>query len=158
MNGIPLDTFQLELHTITPDSKHPAETILDWRQKMEYVMAEITDTHDAFNFHTEYHHLPLYMFTGFSFDELCKLYHSSICMMSSSVDDLFEREAQYEIVRKIKNSIWRWSSDLAMWNEIVDGYNSIHNFVFIEDEDFENLRTVKAMADYVDSRLNNPTN
>jgi acyl carrier protein len=28
----------------------------------------------------------------------------------------------------------------------------------IEDEDFENLRTVKAMADYVDSRLNNPTN
>lgn len=137
MNGIPLDTFQLELHTVNPDSQNPAQTILDWRQKMEYVMAEITDTDDTFNFHTEYHRLPLYMFTGFSFDELCKLYHSSFFMMSSSVDDLFERDAQYEIVRKIKNSIWRWSSCSSMWNEIVDGYNNIRNFVFIENQDFD---------------------
>lgn len=36
--------------------------------------------------------------------------------------------------------------------ELEDEYN-----ISIKDEDFENLRTVKEMADYVDSRLNDPT-
>ncbi len=43
--------------------------------------------------------------------------------------------------------------NIELTMELEDKYN-----ISIADEDFEKLRTVKAMADYVDSRFNYPTN
>lgn len=138
MKGLNLKTFRLDLHKIEPDSQTPAETISDWSLKLGPWVTQIVDWYgeNNFDFRNEYYRLPLKMFKGFSFDELCKLYYSSVIMMHRTVVDLFEKQAQYEIVRKIANSMWRWSSK-GTWNEVADAYNRIRNFQFLEDPDFE---------------------
>lgn len=84
-----------------------------------------------------YPRLPHQSLKGFSFDELCKMNYSTIFMMHETVRKIFEHNARYEVVRKIMSSMWRWGYGKGTWNEVVDAYEHIRNFVFTNDPNFE---------------------
>lgn len=74
------------------------------------------------------HRIPLRLYKGVSFEQLCKIRSSSIFMLEDSVHRLFEKDVNYRLVRKIESSMWRWGCSRAKWNEIVDAYNGIRRF------------------------------
>jgi len=138
MKGLCLRSLSGELHKVSATAaKDPAATIKDSDKKFgrwqEYIKGMLGR---GFAFPQDCYKLPLQAFEGFSFDELCKIYYSTSTMMHRSVDDLFETNAQAEIVRKIESSMWRWSIGAGTWNEVVDAYNCIRNFSF-GHRDFE---------------------
>jgi hypothetical protein len=51
-------------------------------------------------------------------------------MMDRTVEMIFETQPNYEVVRKIKSSWWRWGYGKGDWNELVDVYNGIRLFTF----------------------------
>ncbi len=89
------------------------------------------------SFLDNYHKLPLSALIGFSFDELCKMYYSTIFMMHDTVRNFFETDPNYELIRKIISSMWRWGYGKGTWNEVVDMYECIRTFTFIDNPDFE---------------------
>lgn len=139
MKGLALRSFKANLHKVPVHQRlYPVRAIKRPEDRVIGLAAyrEAYFGAASFSFLNEYHHLPLQMFADFSFDELCKLRYSSTIMMDKTVTTLFETKAQYEIVRKIENSMWRWSGK-GEWNEIVDAYNGIRHFTLIEDARFE---------------------
>ena len=73
--------------------------------------------------------LPLKAFARLSFDQLCKVRHSSLIMMDRSVCDHFEKESpEHMLVHKIESSMWRWGYGRGAWNDIVDAHEGIRNF------------------------------
>lgn len=84
-----------------------------------------------------YNQLPINAFVHVSFDELCKLRSSSMFSMHESVEKWFGAVGQYELVRKIKSSLWRWSYFDGDWNQVVSAYNAIRNFSLELSDDFE---------------------
>lgn len=138
MKGLSLKTFRLDLHMVEPDSESPVVTITDWEKKLAPAMDWINHWHGpSFDFVKKYYNLPLKALAGFSFDDLCKLHYSSVIMMDRTVTDLFDKSAQHEVIRKIQNCMWRWGFSKGTWNEIVDAYNNIRGFRFIDNPDFE---------------------
>lgn len=116
----------------------PSETIKDTANKLckwgKYISSRFGE---GVCFLDYYYRLPIKAFESFSFDELCKLQYSSIFMMEESVRELFETDTHYEIIRKIKSSMWRWDFSPGNWNEIVDAYNNIRNFSFVDNPNVE---------------------
>jgi len=74
------------------------------------------------------HRIPMDIYEGLSVDELCKIHHSTMMMMDSSVDEVFKEQPRYEIYRKITSSAWRWGTGRLKWNEVVDTYEGIRAF------------------------------
>ena len=138
MLGIDLSSLKEELHKVPVHQNYkPINTIKDlklravgWERYIEIKEGESVSS-------LEYYRIPLSLFNLFSFDEFCKFVHSTIIMMHESVRNLFEENPQHEIFRKIRSSMWRWSHSKSGWNEIVDAYNNLRNFSFINDTDFE---------------------
>jgi hypothetical protein len=139
LKGLNLRSLRLDLHKIKSEtSEKPASTIRDWKKKLGSWVKEIEEWYGPkFDFMLNYHQLPLRMLDGFSFDELCKLRHSSVLCMDESVDKLFKTSAQHEVIRKISSSMWRWGCNRGTWNEIVDAYNNIRRFTFHDSPEFE---------------------
>src|SRR5688572_30438108 len=108
MIGLELSVFTKELHHLESDLSDPLENI-NWEERLkpcrEYIEARFNL---PFDFKQKYHNLPLGCLKHFSFDELCRLKHASVITMDGSIDKLFEENPQYEIIRKIESSLWRW--------------------------------------------------
>lgn len=138
MKGLSLNTFQLDLHKVESDSQSPIKKIYDFKAKLNSWAKKFEKEHGYKPYQTNrYYDLPLEAFAEFSSDELCKLQYSSRIMMDKTVRDLFDTDAQYTLVEKIENSIWKWSLSRGTWNEIVDAYNNIRNFSFSDKSGFE---------------------
>ncbi len=139
MKGLKLRSLSGELCKVgSKYAKNPLDTINDIEKKLSpwdhYILERFGEN---FSFLKEYYKLPIRIFSEFSFEELCKLHHSSILMMDQSVNEIFERDARYEIMRKIQSSMWRWGMNKGTWNQAVDAYDNIRRFSFIENPDFE---------------------
>lgn len=139
MEGVELSSLAFELHKVNRRFEHkPSRSIRNICKKLGVwsVWAD-AEFGSEFSFQVDYYKLPLQAFAGFSFDELCKLYYSPFAEMSDDVTKLFKTDVRYEIIRKIKNSMWRWGLSEGTWNEVVDAYNNIRRFSFINDGCFE---------------------
>jgi hypothetical protein len=137
MRGLNLRSFGLDLQKIKPDSEEPVHTISRIQEKLGPWLEKVERWWEGeFDFLKEYHRLPLKAFEKFSFDELCKLKHSSFFMMDEAIENLFETRVQYEIVRKITSSMWRWGTSRSTWNQIVDAYDNIRRFTLVDDPHF----------------------
>ncbi|MBI4118506.1 MAG: hypothetical protein HY455_03160 [Parcubacteria group bacterium] len=130
MKGLQLRSLSGELHKVEPAyASKPAHAITGAKEKLgSWAQSLERDFERAFAFPDDCSRLPLEAFAGLSFDELCKIYYSSIFMMDTSVDKFFETSAQHEVVRKIKSSMWRWGCGTGTWNGVVDVYNGIRAF------------------------------
>jgi hypothetical protein len=139
VKGLNLRSLSGELHRVEPEfGENPAATITDTKKKLNGWHKEMHEWWGGeFSFSEEYHRLPLKMFSGFSFDEFCKLRYSSRILMDKTVCDFFETHAQHEVVRKIESSMWRWSHSEGTWNEVVEAYDCLRRFTFVADPDFE---------------------
>jgi len=139
MKGLKLSSLKGELKKV--DAKHQKEPARSIKRPGAKIDAEwkraLKERGYSSRFSNYSSCLPLRAFNNFSFDELCKIKYSSIFTMHESVSKLFEIKARYEIVRKIKNSMWRWGCGSGVWNEVVDAYEHIRNFVFHSNSDFE---------------------
>lgn len=141
MKGLKLSSLTGELHKVhVRYEKKPVNAIRNKDEKLgligEQVLQHYGDTTPA-SFYTSYYKLPRKALTGFSFDETCKMRYSSIFTLHKTVDELFDRIARYEIIRKISSSMWRWGCGTGTWNEVVDTYENIRNFIFSDNPDFE---------------------
>jgi hypothetical protein len=136
---IPLSVFTGTLEKVSPEhDRKPINSIADpesrfgpWAQ--EYIRKYFFR---GFTFYPDYRELPLQAFEGFTFDELCKIEFAQN-YMEKSVREVFDTNPKFEIVRKIKNSMWRWGGVNQTWNDLVDVYNGIRAFSFHQDPDFE---------------------
>lgn len=141
MKGLQLCSFSQELYEVPSEhAEQPVNTVVldNLDGKVTLIQTYIQDYYGKdCSFLDNYHNLPLDVLGGLSFDEVCKLYYSSPYIMDNSVDKLFQTDAQYEIVRKIKNSMWRWGVGKGTWNEVVTAYDSIRRFSFVDNSDFE---------------------
>lgn len=141
MKGLQLRSFSQELYEVLPEhNEQPVNTVVldNLDGKMALIQAYIQDYFGKdCSFLDNYYNLPLDVLSGLSFDEVCKLHYSSPYIMDSSVDKLFQTDAQYEVVRKIKNSMWRWGVGKGAWNEVVTAYDNIRHFSFVDNPDFE---------------------
>jgi hypothetical protein len=139
MLGLELSSLTGELHKVSLKyNKKPVGSIKDvdtkigpWREF--WTRRGFTDR----TFLSHYYELPLKALKGFSFDEICKLRHSSSYTMELDVEKLFETDANYEVVNKIMSSMWRWGTSRGMWNEIVVAYDCIRHFSFLNNPNFE---------------------
>jgi len=139
MKGIRLSSLTGELYTVARkhDTK-PVDAIQNTDEKLGHWKGSVLEAYgDNFVFLKNYYQLQLKMLGGFSFDELCKLRYSSIFTMEKSIDKLFETNPRYEIVRKIQSSMWRWGYGRGSWNQLVNAYENIRKFSFVDDPDFE---------------------
>ena len=137
MKGLHLRSLSGELLKVGSEHvQKPIDAIKDADEKLRLSRDMIGRHFDDLSFSESFHRLPLKAFGKFSFDELCKIYYSSILMMDESVQRLFKTNARYEIVRKIKSSMWRWGFSAGTWNEVVEAYENIRRFSFIPDSIF----------------------
>ena len=138
MKGLHLRSLSGELLRVEPKcAEKPMDAITGAEEKLWPSRDAVARCFDHFSFAEHFYRLPLKVFRNFSFDELCKIYYSTIFMMDESVRRRFETNPRYEVVRKIKSSMWRWGSGSGVWNEVVDAYDNIRRFSFISDPDFE---------------------
>lgn len=138
MKGLRLDLLRGELKKVAPEhNKKPILSITDHEQKFGEYLKEIGEYHTDFSFHDRCCDLPLEYFSGFTFDELCKIKHSTAWMMDESVDKLFKTHFQYDVVRKIESSMWRWGYGQGLWNDVVDAYDCLRKFNFGDRKGFE---------------------
>lgn len=129
MIGLQLKSLTGELYKVPAHlSCVPARTIKGIEEKLGPWKARMLEEQGRFSFFDEYHRLPLKAFATFSFDELCKLHYCPPATMDKSVRELFESDPRYEIVEKIKSSMWRWSYRGRVWNEVVDFYDRLRKF------------------------------
>lgn len=139
MKGLKLSSLTGELKKVEKKFQDkPASTFKSPSRKIsEFWKRQAKERGLGKSFLEYYPRLPLPALSKFSFDELCKMKYSSIFMMHDTVGKLFETKARYEVVRKIISSMWRWGCGGDVWNELVDAYEHIRNFVFSDDPNFE---------------------
>lgn len=137
MKGIHLRSLTGELHHVAPMFENDPVLEIDADQKLAFCQDYIESRHGEFSFKRDFYKLPLRSFKNFSFDELCKLKYSTIFTMEESVSTLFDTQPKYEVVRKIKSSMWRWGHKTGTWNEVVDVWNCIRRFDLNLNSDFE---------------------
>lgn len=139
MKGLSLKTLKVPLHTVGPEhDRYPITSIESVENRFELADVAHTGPLSSFNFITDCINLPLTAFRNFSFDELCKVFFSQETIMHRSVDDAFNKNARFEIIRKIRSSMYRWGFDIGTWNEVVDTYEGIRRFsIGLPRDDFE---------------------
>ena len=126
MKGLRLDLLKGDLHKVAPKhNENPARSIPDVDEKLLPFIEYIHRLYPQFSLEENAHSLPFRVFRHFTFDEICKLNISSKIEMDRSVTDLFETRPNYELIRKLKSSMWRWGAGTAKWNDIVDLYNGL---------------------------------
>lgn len=134
MRGIHLRLLPDVLRPVS--QKHagrPIHAITDIEAKLGVWGPYIREHYPSFDFVTDYRCLSLRALEGFSFDELCKMDYSGIYQMDRTVTDVFEKKPVHNVVKKIRNSMWRWGVGTGDWNEIVEAYDRIRNFSFSDE-------------------------
>jgi hypothetical protein len=76
------------------------------------------------------HRVPLRDYKKIDLEAISKIRLSTIFMMDSSVEDLFEKNLHFVLVKKIISSMWRWGHRRSNWNDVVSAYNGIRSFDF----------------------------
>lgn len=139
MKGLCLKYLRHSLHYVDAQAAVcPMTTIKDIKRRIKPYMSWIEARFGKeFNFKERFYLLPWHIMSVFTFEELCKLHNSTNMMLRPGVRDLFDREIHYDLFRKIGSSMWRWGSGTGDWNEMVDAYEGIRNFKFIDSPDFE---------------------
>lgn len=143
MNGIELSSLTEDLHKVSlGNNQTPGVEIVDAEKRLSDWIKSIGESkyYEDDNLLDIVHRLPSKAFGEFTFDELCKFKHSlhdSCTSMSSSVEELFNDIPQYEVIRKINSSMWRWGYEVGTWNEVVDTYDSLRNFSLNFGPDFD---------------------
>lgn len=138
MNGIQLDLLSSELHKISNEfANNPVRSIENVSQKLVFGSNYINAHFNSFDFLNYFHELPLKLLANFSFDEICKLRFSTDKTMNRTIEEAFETEPHFEVVRKITNSWWRWGVGKGSWNELVDVHCGIHSFTLELPPEFD---------------------
>ncbi len=140
MEGVHLQTLnEFKLYPVSPENQaNPAIEIEKIDEKLAPYKERLAQAFcGKFSFVEHFHDLHLNAFVNFSFDDICKMHHSSFVQMHRTVRDLFENETHYEVVRKIQSSMWRWGVGSDVWNEVVEAYKNICNFSLGLDSDFD---------------------
>lgn len=140
MKGLRLSSLTGELKKVVAKyNQKPVKTVGCLEKNLGTLGQQWIDLYGGTDatFSNYYHRLPHQALKGFSFDDLCKMKYSTIFMMHETVVKIFERNARYEVIRKIMSSMWRWGAGKGTWNEVVDAYEHIRNFVFTNDPNFE---------------------
>ena len=138
MKGLLLETLSKNLKKVNDKfASKPVCTIENVPEKLERQASYINSRFDAFDFLDEYRKLPMCRLENFTFEDVCKMRFSSTIMMDSTVEHVFDTIPNYEVVRKIKNSWWRWGVGKGSWNELVDVYNGIRSFTLGLPPEFE---------------------
>lgn len=134
MIGIPLATYREELQHISPGVL-PTRTITNYLERLapyEEQMSALQYQYRSFDPFRHCAQFPDEFYHALNFEELCKVYGSSLYELTYPFREKFDKEPEFAIVRKIKSSLWRYGSpaDDTEWNTIVDAYNGIRNFSF----------------------------
>lgn len=119
MNSKPIKSFNLEA-ALKPESKEYIKENLDTEKPLEDIVRNI----------------PYNLFNPDSFEKICKIRLSSYIMLNNTLEDLFDDNPEYRIIRKIQSSMWRWGHKRSTWNELVHAYNAIRSFS-LNKEDFK---------------------
>ncbi|MFA5986376.1 MAG: hypothetical protein WC819_03450 [Parcubacteria group bacterium] len=132
MVGIELGQVKGCLRKVSPRWKEPIYALRNISKKLagkrELIADHLCDPED-FQFWRNFYQLPLEVFEHFTFDELCKIEYSS-GYMHTTVEDLFKCDDRYNLVRKIQSSMWLYGGGRNVWNEVVDAYDHLTEFVF----------------------------
>lgn len=134
MIGIPLTTYERELHYVGPGTL-PTRTIDRYLDRLATYQEDIECLSRGYKEFDPFRHcssFPSGFYETCDFEELCKIYGSSIFQLAYPFYDMFEKLPEYAIVRKIKSSLWRYgyTSIDTEWDTMVDAYNGIRNFSF----------------------------
>src|SRR3989344_1326640 len=134
MIGVPLSTYKEELHRIAKGVL-PTRTITGYLERLSSVHEEMKSIASQYNEFDPFEHcskLPQEFYESCTFEELCKIYGSSLFQLGRPQYELFENNFEYALIRKIKSSIWRWGTGACgeEWNTLVDAYNGIRSFSF----------------------------
>lgn len=150
MEGISLKTFRKRIYPVKSKTEFitGAEEKLTKKRYIKKIFYTVSNPLygskyceafiPMFDFEKNYHSLHIQHFKYLSFNKLCQLRFNSVMMMHRSIYDLFEKEPQYCILRKIQNSMHRNGgcySDKKTWNTIVKVYDIIRKFD-LEPKDF----------------------
>jgi hypothetical protein len=138
MKGFPLSYYPEGLAEIAPNA-NSAWTVRDLKKKLEpyrkYVEAWRDWPSSRQDFIDLCGELPRQCLLGLSFEDLTKIYWSRFIKMEHSVCKMFEQRAEYELVRKLNNSMWHWGCGCGGrsgkgWNTMVRAYHAIRQFDF----------------------------
>ena len=132
--GVPLCTYKERIHHV-PEGVLPSRTIDDYLARLAPFHAEmevVARQYDVFDPFKHCSRLPQEFYERCTFEELCKIYGSSIFQLTRPQYELFQNDPEYSLVRKIASSLWRWGCGCREdeWNTIVDTHNGIRNFSF----------------------------
>jgi len=138
MMGFPLDMFNNPITHVPDDlTKNPNLTVKIAEILGPDLVERLKDHYGDIDEQEMGRRLPMSAFRKrFTFDQLCKIRYGTIFTMDRTVEEAFEDEPEYALMRKIQNSMWRWGSGSGVWNEVVDAYDAIRSFN-IPVDDFE---------------------
>ena len=72
--------------------------------------------------------LPHQAFRNLTQEELAKVIVSSTHLFPTKERDRHDEQPVQLVVRKIRNSMWKWGSSHGDWNQLVDTYDGIRSF------------------------------
>lgn len=132
--GVPLSRYTKELHHIQ-SGIIPTRTIEGYLSRLSQFPDEmecVANQYVDFDAYCHCSQLPQQFYEDCSFEELSKVYMSSIFQLARPQYELFENDLEYALIRKIKSSMWRWGAGRGEeeWNTLVDAYRGIRNFSF----------------------------
>ncbi|MES2749495.1 MAG: hypothetical protein V4606_03815 [Patescibacteria group bacterium] len=138
MIGLELSVLTSDLHKVREEYvTNPVRSIENVTEKLARSKQYIEAYYSSFDFYSQFHELPLNELSDFTFEDLCKMRFSSAKIMDRTVDEVFEKDPNHEVVRKIQSSWWRWGVGKGTWNELVDVYNGIRSYSLGLPPEFE---------------------
>lgn len=84
--------------------------------------------HSSENLEQHASDLPHQAFRNLTQDELAKVIVSSNNLFLTKERDRYDEQPVQLVVRKIRNSMWKWGSSHGDWNQLVDTYEGIRSF------------------------------
>jgi len=135
-NGIPFEELEgFNLFRVDPkfnlspvDNFDPYELLEEHREILEAEKWKFLEE-------IPLHNIPEFAFSNFTFDQICKAQFSSFIQMD--INHLFYRswggkepDPRYELVRKLRNSMWHYGRRMPDWNTLVAAFERIPEFEF----------------------------
>ena len=126
--GIPLSSFA-DTFSYVPvhQNARPVrsfDAFAQFENLREYVQAH----HETEDLESVLHAMPARFFTKLGTEMGAKAMHSVHYCIDGNVEREICQDPGFDLVRKIRNSIWQWGFSRAKWNEIVDAWNGIRSF------------------------------
>jgi hypothetical protein len=130
MIGFPLSTFKRSLSRVPAHrTKRPELTLNVVDAVGPDLLERLKDEYGDIGICALARRLPAAeLLERLTFDQLCKMRYNQSAEMQKSVEQLFDNNPEYALVRKIESSMWRWGVGAGVWNEVVDAYDGMRNF------------------------------